>query len=336
MDDNGKPVCKSLGPDTGLDYRAALEAAETWWCSLEAGASKRARTVEAAVRRYADQRAIVRDPDAGRRDHRQFRQVLYGTAFGRVPLDQLTAEHIEDWRNSLVTGRRSKVTANRIYRSFRAAMNYAHRRMLVAGRPWDAVDPFPVAEGSRQTYLTIAERRELLAACGDELRRFLTALLFTGARPGEMERARVRDLDLATRTLRLSSHKGRGGAERVRHFRLAGPALTFFGELATGKGRDELLVGPRGWGRKRWSRGLRAAVKTVNARRRAASPAAEPFPVGVVCYDMRHIAISDWLQAGNDIGSVAKAAGTSVVMIDRHYYKFIAAAQDRLAAVPVL
>jgi len=59
-----------------------------------------------------------------------------------------------------------------------------------------------------------------------------------------------------------------------------------------------------------------------------------PFPSGVVCYDMRHIAISEWLQAGENIGTVAKNAGTSIVMIDRHYHKFIPTQfADRIAAI---
>jgi len=64
-----------------------------------------------------------------------------------VPLDRLTPTDIEDWRNGLVSETRTKVTANRIYRSFRAAMNYAFKKKLIAGRRggkrWHQTPPGP-------------------------------------------------------------------------------------------------------------------------------------------------------------------------------------------------
>lgn len=49
---------------------------------------------------------------------------------------------------------------------------------------------------------------------------------------------------------------------------------------------------------------------------------------------MRHSAISEWLQAGVDIATVAKLAGTSVGMIDRNDHKFVkTSVQDKLAAI---
>ena len=49
----------------------------------------------------------------------------------------------------------------------------------------------------------------------------------------------------------------------------------------------------------------------------------DALPDRIVVYTMRHTAISEWLREGVDIGRVAKATGTSVVMIQKHYQKFI-------------
>jgi hypothetical protein len=47
--------------------------------------------------------------------------------------------------------------------------------------------------------------------------------------------------------------------------------------------------------------------------------------------------ISEWLLAGIDVVSVAKAAGTSVMMIEKNYAKFIRSHfAERLATVRVV
>ena len=294
-------------------------------------------TVEQAVEKYVSNRKWLHGEDAARRDDKMFARTLYGEPLACVPLAELNATHIEDWRNRLVKEGRSRQTANRIIRQFKAAMNYAFRKNLIASQPWKSVDAFPVPEGSRQTYLTIEERRVLLCAAGHELRTFLTALLYTGARPGEIERLTVRGLDLVSNSVRLTMSKGKGGTERQRFFCLSGAALEFFRMQAGGKADGDLLVAPDGWGRTRWSRAIRKTVAGINARRREVDPQAKDFPVDVCCYDMRHTAISDWLINGVDIGTVAKLAGTSVLMIDRHYHKFIrSAVAEQLAKIAVV
>ena len=87
------------------------------------------------------------------------------------------------------------------------------------------------------------------------------------------------------------------------------------------------------WEKHWWSRELNRALK----RARSAGGDHEPLPLGIVAYTMRHTTISEWLAAGIDIGRVAKAVGTSVVMIEKHYQKFIRADfQDKLSRVAML
>lgn len=313
--DTGARSYKKLGR---IDYPQAKVEAEEWFKSCGVGVTK-AGTVEEAVNQYIANRQAMRGGDAADRDRVMFKQVLFGTRLAAIKLDRLKADDIEEWRNGLVSAERSKATANRIYRSLRAAFNYAFRKRLISSQPWEAVEAFPVREGSRQTYLTLADRRALLEASGPELRTFLTALMYTAARPGEMERATVRDLDLNTGTLRLVSSKGKGGQERPRNFPLSGESLAFFKRCAEGKAKGDLLAAAPGWSRTQWSRALR---KVKN---------------GIVCYDLRHTTISDWLMNGVDIGTVAKLAGTSVVMIDKNYHKFIKTqVQDKLATIAVI
>jgi integrase len=182
-------------------------------------------------------------------------------------LDKLRASDVEKWRDSLVTVKHGKAAANRILRTFKAAMNYAYkRRMASSDHVWRVAQQFPSAEGQRNTYLALEQCRELLAQGPGPLADFLTGLLYTAARPNELAAATVADFDQATQTLR------------------------------------QVTANPN-----------------------------------IVACTMRHTAISDWLTAGLDVGTVAKMAGTSILMIDKNYHKFIrTAVADKLAGIAVI
>jgi hypothetical protein len=65
-----------------------------------------------------------------------FNAYVYDLALGAIQLAELHQLDIERWRNGLVTPRRAKNTANRIYRSLKAALNYAFRLGgLIASEP---------------------------------------------------------------------------------------------------------------------------------------------------------------------------------------------------------
>lgn len=60
--------------------------------------------------------------------------------------------------NDAEAGRRRRASANRIWTTFRAALNHAWRQGLVpSDTAWRRVKPFPKVEAARVRYLTIAE-----------------------------------------------------------------------------------------------------------------------------------------------------------------------------------
>ena len=70
---------------------------------------------------------------------------------------------------------------------------------------------------------------------------------------------------------------------------------------------------------------MRAAIEAANAS--ADTTPEQRLPEGVVTYSFRHTRISEWLQLyGIDPLTVAKAAGTSVAMMEKTYYEFIGSA----------
>ena len=85
---------------------------------------------------------------------------------------------------------------------------------------------------------------------------------------------------------------------------------SFFAELAKGKiAGAPLLARSNGlaWDKDSWKGPVKAAVKAAG------------LPEAVTSYTMRHSVITDLIHAGTDTLTVAQLAGTSVLMIEKHY-----------------
>lgn len=225
---------------------------------------------------------------------------------------------------------------NRHVRAVTAALNRAHDEGHV-GNPesWKLA---PLADeieegGETAVMLTPEHRRALIAAASPEAAAFLRGLEFTGARPGELSAALVRDLDRVNGLLSLSHRKGRPAKLRVRSVVLSATAAAFLAEQARDKLPSALLfLDPEGkpWERHTWAREIRAAVKAHNATGRGKAR----IPTDASAYSFRHARISELLQVhGVDPLTVAQQTGTSVKMIEQAYFRFIPSAmQDKLRA----
>jgi integrase len=87
-------------------------------------------------------------------------------------------------------------------------------------------------------FLEVPEIQALAEACDPELRLLVSAALFTGARYGELIKAKVRDLDLAAGTLRVD---GKGRDTRVRYVFLTEEGEVFFRKIVMGRAKGDLL-----------------------------------------------------------------------------------------------
>jgi integrase len=177
------------------------------------------------------------------------------------------------------------------------------------------------SDDQRAAHLTQVQRQALLAECGTDLGNYIRALLYTAARPNEMQDAKRRDFDAKQGTIRFATYKG-DGTKRERTVPLSKLAIEFFKEM----GKDKLPEAPlttfegQRWDRQVWATDLRAAVVAANAKLDRDAK----LPSDTVAYTMRHCAITDMLSAGINVTAVAKMAGTSIVMIEKNYFKFIA------------
>jgi hypothetical protein len=87
----------------------------------------------------------------------------------------------------------------------------------------------------------------------------------------------------------------------------------------------------RPWGRHSWANAFKAAKLKHNATCRSR----QRIPADASAYSFRHARISELLQVhGIDPVTVAQQTGTSLRMIEKFYFKFIAPAlRDKLAAI---
>lgn len=341
-DGNGRQHFAQLGQSIGDDFTEAKRRADTWIKTItgNAGMTVKTGTVEKACADYATALDRKNRTAAGADARSRFNQfvnssriigkhnkrAVQGDPIGSIRTDTLTRDHIEAWLARLIAGKRNAATVNRNLRSLKAALNHAVK-IGYATNPvaWQSVDALANAERARSVFLTGENRKALLTASEAPLGEFLTALFYTAARPGELARATVADFDESQPALTLRSAKGRGGAIRPRAVPLIGEAKKLFKAAAKDKlPGAPLLSGPDGgpWTKMQISRAMRAAVRKST------------LPAAVVPYSMRHAAVSEWLSGGIDPVTVAKLAGTSVLMIEKHYHKFIKApALEKLAAV---
>jgi integrase len=319
----GKQNRKPLTSAT--DYDSADKLAREWFAACGRGVV-RSGSVEEACRAYVEKIKVEKGEEQARSAEGYLRRRVYGTAFGTINLAELLQHDVETWRNGLLEFE-GKAAANRDLKQFKAAMSRAYRAQLVlSDQAWRSVPGFPNADNPRVQFLTVAQRRTLLKAAQAESRAlgdFVEAALHTGARPIELIRARMADLDIRHRVLTLEGYKGRNGEVRRRSVPLTPPAVAFFKRIANGKAADAVLL-PDDDGRPFHS------YDTVFLRARDAAG----FGEDVTLYTVRHSVIASWLAKGIDTQTVSKVSGTGIQMLERNYSKFIKHhAAQRLAAV---
>jgi integrase len=325
MQGNGarrKTVQKFLGSIQAVtEYKDAEALANAWFDQCRGGVM-RAGTVEGACEAYVKDLRVKKGDDPANSAESRFAQTVDDTDFGRKKLDEVTTRDITAWRDSLATKSRKKNSANRILRQLKAALTFGFKQgMCPSDLAWRRVEQFKATDGKRAAHLTQPQRQALLAKCGPDLANFVRALLYTAARPNEMQDALRSDFDAKQGTLRLVSLKGTG-TSRERHVPLSKSAIEFFKEMAKDKLPSAPLLAVQGerWARHLWSRELNTAIDAANEKLRGD----ERLPEDTVAYTMRHCAITDMLSAGINVAAVAKIAGTSIGMIEKYYYKFIA------------
>src|SRR5579875_3344104 len=279
-DDDGRQRYQSIGHADRMPYEDAVKAARAWAKQVEAGVdTSEIQTVADACRAYVKDRRREKG-DANANDAEgRFERTVYEDAIGKVRLVKL-----------------------------KAALNFAvAERYVTADKAteWERVKPYSVT-ARRDLYLDRHQRAALVDALDTSARPFVRALCLLPLRPGALAAATVADFNTKGATLRI--RKDKAGAGRT--IALSPEAVDLLRAEAKGKTPGAPLIaylGASHWPKERWN----AAIKDAAA-------AAKLHP-DTCAYTLRHSVITDMLTGGMDSLTVARIAGTSLAMIEKHY-----------------
>lgn len=319
-EETGKYRRKALGDFGALAPRdrftAAKKEAEQFADLVETGGFNytKIESVADACRSYAADR---RDAES------RFKRFVYDDPIAKVKLDKLRRRHLKEWRQRLEKSQalvsrnkqgpkryreRSRSTINRDMVPLRAALF----SVLAPGAPgteaaWqEALVPNRNANTQRTRYLDLTQRRLLISHVSTEATPFVKALCLLPLRPGAMASLSAGDYDRRTRELTIGKDKS-GKPRRI----IVPKGFAAFIEKQM---RAKLPTAPlfmrangKRWCKETWNQPIAKATKE-----------AKLLP-GITSYTLRHSVITDLVNDGLPILTVAQISDTSVEMIERHY-----------------
>lgn len=304
-------------------YAAAKKEAESFTELVESGGHERTaiETVADACREYAK---------ANTEAEGRFKLHVYGDPLAKVKLAKLRRHHVKEWRERLeikpAKGKGRKLSASSVNREM-AMLRAALNRVLPPGAPdtdaaWqEALKRIRNADRRRTLYLDRKQRQSLLEHIPTEAAPFVRTLCLLPLRPGAVAALTVGDFDKRTRELTIGKDKD----GRPRRILLPAAAASHLATATKDKLPSALLftranVNP--WTRDSWKVPIADAVKAAK------------LPAATTAYTLRHSTITDLVQAGLPLLTIAQVSGTSAEMIERHYGHLNAhAAADALAGL---
>ena len=258
-------------------------------------------------------------------------------ALGGQQVAALTARDLRAWRDGLVQNRKP-ATVNRTSAAFKAALNLAAATDagIANGREWQGgLASLPDAEESRNVILPDDVVRSVIAAAyqdSEEFGLFVEVAGVTGARPSQIRRIEITDLQMDRPDPRLmmpTSRKGRG-KRKVARRPVPIPASLARRLYAAPTERSDigpLLVNKMG---KAWKTGdQKKPFKRV-------ATAVGLNPAEVTIYALRHSSIVRQLLGNVPIRVVAVNHDTSVTMLERTYSRYIGDHSDALSRATLL
>jgi integrase len=308
----------------------------------DAGDDTRPVTVAEALDRYeVDLKARGGDP------YNAARARFHLSALLSKPCSMLSAGELRKWRDALSAKGLAAATVNRTRTALRAALELAaahdpHR--ILNGHAWRVgLKGLPDATVANNVILDDTAVRAFIAEAYKRDRAlglFVDVAAVTGARPSQIVRLTVADLDLAERAAPrlLMPKSAKGGTSKRAERKLERIPVPVTPELAAllkeaSKRRASdapLLTRKDGsaWQYRRadlYRDDIRAVVAAVGLD-----------PDTTTLYSLRHSAIVRHLLANTPIRVVAALCDTSVHQIEKHYSKHIARHSDEIARKALL
>ena len=303
-------------------FDAAKKAAESHLAHLEKGGTAEVITVGKACERLVQKyRNDSREAAAKDAEGRFNRWVHANKKFASTPMQKLTAGMLADWRTKLaktpalhqnktvVSDKlRAASSLNRDMAVLKTALNLAHEDgYTTSDHAWSSkLKPVKDANGRRDCYLDIDQRRALIAHASPDLATLARAMSLLPMRPGAVAAFKVANFDKRLNSLVIGKDK----AGKDRKITLPSSTAAFFAEQSKDKTPSAPLFARAdgsAWNKDSWKYPFKAAV------------VAAKLPIAATAYALRHSTITDLIVQGLDTMTVSQLAGTSIVMIEKHY-----------------
>ena len=336
-----------------LNFEQAVEAARRFFLEAvreSSGESPQSGpySVESAIHDYLKSLESRGAPDHESATYDFNANVL--PQLGEIAIAKLTRAKIDAWRKQLAARprisrkkikkdakpvaatpmsadakRKRQATTNRTVRRLVAALNYALETGRVNVNPMNwKITPFENAEVARAAYLTEAQQRAFVTACGHEpdFQNLVLAGLHSGCRLGELARLRVRDFIVSSKTLYIEQSK----SGKPRHVFFDDDGANFFKRLAADRPVDDLLLlraNRTGWDRHAVKKPMRRVCAAAKIQR-------------LGFHQLRHSFATRLLLQGVPMKIVAQQMGhTSVRMLEKNYGHLVDEhVQSVIAALP--
>jgi integrase len=255
--------------------------------------------------------------------------------FGDHQVAELVTEALVSWRDTMVgkvrkshaeeadeteqreEKRRAQATTDRVWRIFKAMLNYAYTTGRVpSDHVWRKLKPYRDVDKPRDRFLSVEECRRLLNACPPDFRLLVRGAMLTGLRYGEITRLKVSDF--VDKTLVVPA----GKPGKSRRLPLTSEGVEFFGQVTAGKaGSDFVFTHAEGepWGMQHQKRRMEAACAAAKIEPRA------------TFHTLRHTFGSLLVNKGGSLNVISKALGHADTRMTQRVYAHMEEAVMRKA-----
>lgn len=309
---------QALGNSCG-SYEQAMSTMKEYF-DPDIEAARDVITVGQALNEYCNYMDTSRqeNPAAAKDYRKRIKCSILSTTLVKRDINKLTTAQLIDWyNNELRSSTRGAGGCKRYITDLHAALNRCADIYKLSNTEWKSDawrTTYNVYEPKKiEDFLPLHERQTLVNTLEEigqpELANFCRALMFTACRPTEMYQAEVGDLDKKNRLLNLHTRKG-GGKRRDRMIPLSKAAFKFFEEMVGNRRKYEPLIQDEAGN----------CFDGNSATLRYVRKLSSDLPNDLRCTSLRHTAITEWLENGMDVVTVAETAGTSVQMIQDNYH----------------
>lgn len=282
-------------------FHTAVKMAHTWFLRMgsRTGGIEVGSMCKLHAERLGDKNNLSR-----------YKQLIESDPIASIKLNVLTDADCESWKERHETGKATS-SRNRQRTFLRAALNGAVAKKLISNNDsWRLAlkaSPRPGDENySRQLCYDREQCSGLVGACeSEDFRTLCRVLCIMPLRVGVLSYAEVRDYNATLHTFYVRRDKEHAG----RTIPVPQGLQKLFKQQQVGKQSTDLLFTNNGvrWHRDNWRRPIKSAAKIAG------------LSDETVMFTLRHSVITELCLSGLDLMTIAKLAGTSLEMIEKHY-----------------